>query len=232
MSKHKKDCLVCGEEIVYEKYSSELECYYCHQIQTSRVRCIKGHYVCDRCHSASANDLIATYCTSTRSTDPLEQALVLMRNPKVKMHGPEHHFLVPAVLLSSYYNIKSNPQEKEAKIREARERASKVPGGFCGYFGDCGAAVGTGIFVSLITDATPLSISEWRLANMMTSKSLLSIAEHGGPRCCKRNSYLAIVQATDFLKDNFDVEMKVNKKIKCQFHDLNKQCLREKCTFY
>jgi hypothetical protein len=155
-----------------------------------------------------------------------------MRNPKVKMHGPEHHFLVPAVLLSSYYNIKSNPQEKEAKIREARERASKVPGGFCGYFGDCGAAVGTGIFVSLITDATPLSISEWRLANMMTSKSLLSIAEHGGPRCCKRNSYLAIVQATDFLKDNFDVEMKVNKKIKCQFHDLNKQCLREKCTFY
>ncbi len=180
-----------------------------------------------RLRQRSDNDL----CTNTSSTDPLEQALVLMRNPKVKMHGPEHHFLVPAVLLSSYYNINGNPHEKEAKIREARERASKVPGGFCGYFGDCGAAVGTGIFVSLITNATPLSIGEWRLANMMTSKSLLSIAEHGGPRCCKRNSYLAILQATDFLKDNFNVEMKVNKNIKCEFHDLNKQCLREKCTF-
>jgi hypothetical protein len=185
VSAHKNGCLVCGEEIVYEEDSSELECYYCHQIQTSRVRCIKGHYVCDRCHSSSANDLITAFCTNTRSTDPLEQALVLMRNPKVKMHGPEHHFLVPAVLLSSYYNIKGDPHEKEAKIREARERASKLPGGFCGYFGDCGAAVGTGIFVSLITNATPLSIGEWRLANMMTSKSLLSIAEHGGPRCCK-----------------------------------------------
>ncbi|VUT25840.1 MAG: hypothetical protein MOIL_01256 [Candidatus Methanolliviera sp. GoM_oil] len=55
-------------------------------------------------------------------------------------------------------------------------------GGFCGYHGDCGAAVGTGIFISLITDATPLSKHEWKLSNLMTAKSLLSIANHGGPR--------------------------------------------------
>jgi hypothetical protein len=31
-------------------------------------------------------------------------ALNLMKNPQIKMHGPEHHFLVPAVLLAAYYN--------------------------------------------------------------------------------------------------------------------------------
>ncbi len=29
-------------------------------------------------------------------------AIRLMRLPAVKMHGPEHHFLVPAVLLAAY----------------------------------------------------------------------------------------------------------------------------------
>ena len=73
------------------------------------------------------------------------------------MHGPEHHFLIPAVLLSAFYNVSGEPGEKEKKIKQARKRAENVLGGFCGFYGDCGAAVGTGIFVSVITGATPLS---------------------------------------------------------------------------
>ena len=55
--------------------------------------------------------------------------------------------------------------------------------------------MGTGIFISLITDATPLSKEDWGLANRMTAASLNTIAEHGGPRCCKRDSFLAIMDA-------------------------------------
>jgi len=160
-------------------------------------------------------------------------ALTLMRNPAIRMHGPEHHFLVPAVLLSAYYNQKKSAGEKTEKIKEAEKRAKNILGGFCGYYGDCGAAVGTGIFISLITKATPLSEREWKLCNTMTAKSLLSIANMGGPRCCKRNTILAIIEAVSFLRENFDIEsINVSENVKCEFNSLNKECIKDRCPFY
>jgi len=50
-----------------------------------------------------------------------------------------------------------------------KKRAEKVLGGFCGLYGGCTAAVGTGIFVSLVTNATPLSEGEWKLTNLTTA---------------------------------------------------------------
>jgi hypothetical protein len=231
MSHKISGCLVCGLELVYGK-NEKLECFYCHRVFLSNTKCQKGHYVCDECHSMPGNDLIETYCIATKLKDPLELALTLMRDPRMKMHGPEHHFLVPAVLLAAYYNIKGDQKDKKRKIQEARLRSSKVLGGFCGFYGDCGAAVGTGIFISLITGATPLSTREWRLSNLMTARSLSSIANHGGPRCCKRNTYLAINEAVSFLKKNFAMPMQINGNLKCEFSDINKECLKEKCPYY
>jgi len=231
MSHVRSGCVVCGEELVYGQ-NEKLECFYCHKIFDSNVKCKKGHYVCDNCHSMPGNDLIESFCNTSKITDPLELALILMRNPKIRMHGPEHHFLVPAVLLAAYYNVKGDYNQKRLKIKEARSRSSKILGGFCGFYGDCGAAVGTGIFMSLITNATPLSSQEWRLSNSITAKSLLTIANHGGPRCCKRNTFLAINEAVNFLKENFSFRMKINRTIKCEFKDLNKECLKKECPFY
>jgi len=231
MSVHRTGCLVCGKELVYGQ-TETVECFYCHTRSASNVKCLDGHFVCDTCHSASANDLIETFCSTTLLEDPLEIALVLLKNSVVNMHGPEHHFLVPAVLLAAYYNVKEEPREKSSKIRMARQRASSILGGFCGSHGDCGAAVGTGIFISLITNSTPLSIDEWRLSNLMTAESLYIIAQYGGPRCCKRNTYLAILEATQFLKEHFNVDMKIKHEMCCEFSDLNRECLREKCQFY
>jgi hypothetical protein len=229
---HKTGCLICGEELVYEKEPAKVECFYCIQACDSNVKCKNGHYVCDRCHSLPAMELIENYCLSSKSEDPLELALTLMRKPNVKMHGPEHHYLVPAVLLAAYYNSKKEYGMKATKLRMAKKRASHILGGFCGFYGDCGAAVGTGIFVSLITDANPLSVAEWKLANLVTAKSLLTVAEHGGPRCCKRNTYLALMQAVEFLKEKLGVTLKVREGHECEFSDLNSECLRQSCLFY
>ncbi|MGD0158779.1 MAG: DUF5714 domain-containing protein [Candidatus Bathyarchaeia archaeon] len=231
MSHKRSGCVVCGDELVYGQ-NEKLECFYCHEILDSNVKCRKGHYVCDKCHSMPGNDLIENFCSTSKITDPLELALILLRNPKIKMHGPEHHFLVPAVLLAAYYNAKGDYAQKRLKIKEARSRSSKILGGFCGFYGDCGAAVGTGIFMSLITNATPLSSREWKLSNLITAKSLLTIADHGGPRCCKRNTFLAINQTVNFLKENFSFDMKINRKVKCEFKDLNKECLKQKCPYH
>ena len=231
VTEKKVDCLICGKEIVYGK-PEKMECYYCHKVYESNARCESGHFVCDGCHSASANELIKSFCIATQLEDPLEIALILMRSPQVKMHGPEHHFLVPASLLAAYYNIKKNPNEKKTKIEDAKRRSAKILGGFCGFYGDCGAAVGTGIFISLITNSTPLSVEGWKLSNLMTAKSLLTIANHGGPRCCKRNTYLAIREAVNFVKLNLGTAMKTKKKILCEFSDLNKECLKQACPYY
>jgi hypothetical protein len=229
---HKNDCVVCGAPLAYLKESRLASCFYCKKAQETGALCAAGHYVCDSCHSLGANDLIEAFCLASDMTDPLEMARVLMRNPEVKMHGPEHHFLVPAVIIRAYYNALGTPAEAEGRIRKARQRADKVLGGFCGFYGDCGAAVGTGIAVSVITGATPLSKEEWRQSNLMTAKSLFTIANHGGPRCCKRNSFLAITEAVEFLKEQFGVSLKVNSGVACEFSPLNRECLKEECLFH
>jgi len=228
----KSGCLICGKELVYSGDSEKIDCYYCHQSFDSNTKCIDGHYICDNCHSAPAFDIIQNFCNTTDLTDPLKIALALMKHPSVKMHGPEHHFLVPAVLITAYYNQLQDQDQKVAKLEKAAKRATNILGGFCGYYGTCGAAVGTGIFISLITDSTPLSKEEWKLSNLMTSKSLAIIADHGGPRCCKRNSHLAIREAVNFLIEHFDVKLELNETLVCEFNSLNKECKKNDCPFF
>ena len=229
----KSGCLYCGKELLYLDRPESCVCIYCKGTFSTQARCVDNHFVCDACHSLSANDLIERFTNACVSKDPLEMAITLMKSPSVKMHGPEHHFLVPAVLLSAFYNVKGEPAEKAGSIAKARQRAEHVLGGFCGFYGDCGAAVGTGIFVSVMTGATPLSEESWMLANLMTARSLHTIALAGGPRCCKRNSFLALGEAVAFVKERFGVEMEADPVgARCAFSPLNKECRKANCRFY
>jgi len=176
--------------------------------------------------------LIEKVCAQSDSTRPVELAIALMKSPTVKMHGPEHHFLVPAVLLTAFYNIKSQHNEKTKKLHVARQRAENVLGGFCGFYGACGAGVGTGIFISLITDSTPLSTETWGLANKMTADSLACIAELGGPRCCKRDTFLALKCASEFVEQHFSVNLPISDPLLCDFSHFNRECLQSDCPFH
>ena len=51
-----------------------------------------------------------------------------------------------------------------------------------------------------------------------------------GPRCCKRDSYLSILSAVDFVKEHFGVEME-KQEIVCNFSDRNGQCIGKRCPF-
>ena len=66
----------------------------------------------------------------------------------------------------------------------------------------------------------------------MTAKSLLSVANHGGPRCCKRNTFLSIMQAVEFSEENLHVAMNIDKGTKCDYSTLNAECLKNECPFY
>jgi hypothetical protein len=227
---YSEGCILCGKELVYTKENTVKDCVYCGKKVETNVRCPDGHFVCDSCHSTSAFDLIENFCNHTDLTDPMQIAVMLMKHQHIKMHGPEHHYLVPAALLAAYYNFIGNSDVRPYRMRAARKRAEQVPGGFCGSHGNCGAAVGAGIFISVITGATPLAEEEWQISNRMTAMALLAIADKGGPRCCKRDSYTAIYQAVTFLKNKMNIEMPLS-KVECSFSERNKQCKFEACEY-
>ena len=61
--------------------------------------------------------------------------------------------------------------------------------------------------------------------------ALDAIGSVGGPRCCKRDSYLSILRAVDFVREHLGVEM-VCEPIRCTHSSLNQQCIRERCPFF
>ena len=109
---------------------------------------------------------------------------------------------------------------------------SHIPGGMCGQWGTCGAGVSTGIFMSIATGATPLTGASWGLANQMTARSLSSIGQIGGPRCCKRDSYTAILSAIDFADEQLHIKMERPDSIRCRMSERNAQCIKKACPYH
>ena len=183
------ECVICKSPLEYLEKDEEMECAICHKKESSKTRCIEGHYVCNDCHTKGI-DTIIDICLNTYSKDPIGIIRMMMAAPFCHMHGPEHHVMVGSALLTAYKNAGGDINLKEALI-EIQSRGKSVPGGACGFWGACGAGISTGMFVSVITKASPLTQESWGLSNMMTSKALGEIGKIGGPRCCKRDSYLA-----------------------------------------
>ena len=154
-----------------------------------------------------------------------------MASSFVHMHGPEHHFIVGASLLCAYSNTYGGVDLENA-LNAVISRGKKVPGGFCGMAGCCGAAVSAGIFLSVILKATPMSKEEWALSNRMTSRCLEAVSRLGGPRCCKRDSYTTILAAAEFLREELGKPLGVSDEILCSHFGDNAECLKVECPYF
>lgn len=224
-------CLICGEELQYLKQAERMECAICHTAHMSNAKCKENHFICDTCHSKKGIEVIKETCLQSASKNPIDLARKIMTNPFIYMHGPEHHIMVGACLLTAYANC-GGDLALESALDEMELRGKQVPGGFCGLHGCCGAAISTGIYYSIITKCTPLHKEDWQKANLMTATALSSIAKHGGPRCCKRNSFLAMQEAIDYTAKNKNIFMQAPLRIVCGFYMNNNECLEHNCTFH
>lgn len=213
-----EECIVCEAPLVYLEKDELMECVLCHKKEFSKTRCQNGHYVCNDCHTKGM-DVIISMCLKEPSQNPIEIIRTMMNASFCHMHGPEHHVMVGAALLTAYKNAGGNIELKDALI-EMMHRGKAVPGGACGFWGACGAGISAGMFVSIISGSTPLSTESWGLANKMTSKALDAIGSIGGPRCCKRDSYLSILAAIEYVKEHFGIEMDRNGLIRCSMQSL------------
>lgn len=223
-----QECIICGAPLEYLDADETMECALCHKKEASRTRCREGHYVCNECHTKGV-DAIVGLCLKETSKDPVRIIERMMDLPFCHMHGPEHHIMVGAALLTAYHNAGGDIQLRQALL-DMMNRGKKVPGGTCGFWGACGAGISAGMFVSILSKSTPLAAEPFGLSNRMTAKALEEIGTIGGPRCCKRDSFLSIRAAVDFVREHFGVEMEMS-DIVCRYSSQNNQCIGRRCPF-
>ena len=114
----KKNCLVCGKPLIYFEEEKLLECRLCHR---------------DECHAGGGAEILDLLLRSEEK-DPVALFLRLCEMPEVHLHGPEHHSIVPCVLLTAYRNCGGRIDLARA-LREAWKRGQKTAGGACGFQG-------------------------------------------------------------------------------------------------
>jgi len=223
---------MCGDELELLPNPVNTMCDYCGRKTNISHECRSSHYICDLCYHLSAHDLISETCLKYAGIDPIELAIQIMNSPVIKMHGSEHHFIVPAVLLTCAYNLKGLRHRLEDNLGLIYERTKSETSTYCTFkAGTCGAAFGAGVFLSVFNDRTAYSEDEWSEANHIISESLKRVAASPGPRCCKRDTYLTILASIDFLKEKYSLELPISNP-KCTFSLRNKNCGREECEFY
>ena len=163
--------------------------------------------------------------------NPIAIAQDVMRNDFVSMHGPEHHFLDGASFLVAYKNCGGDIDISEA-LKQLSTRSVKMPGGICGYWGICGSLASVGASLSIIHGTHALSNDEFYKDQMeYTSLVLKKMSEIGGPRCCKRNAFISLITAVDFVNKKYKINMEKDTVI-CNFHKSNKDCIKDRCPFY
>lgn len=224
-----EECIICRAPLEYLNEDVLMECCVCNKQEMSKTRCVNGHYVCDDCHKKGI-DAILGLCLEEKSCNPIEIVRKMMDMPFCHTHGPEHHIMVGCALITAYRNA-GGEVDLATALNEMISRGGKVPGGACGFWGACGAAVSTGMFISIISGSTPLATEAWGQSNLMTSRSLSAVGVVGGPRCCKRNSYISILTAIDYAEEITGIKME-KPRVVCSHTSSNSQCIGKRCPFH
>ena len=123
----KEECLICNAPLEYLEKDEPMECGICHKKENSKTRCTNGHYVCNECHTKGM-DIIIRLCLGETSKNPIGIIDKLMLQPFCHMHGPEHHVMVGAALLTAYKNAGGDIDLPGAMI-EMINRGKSVTGG-------------------------------------------------------------------------------------------------------
>jgi hypothetical protein len=146
------------------------------------------------------------------------------------MHGPDHHPLVPAIILSVYKHLGGDISDQD--ILTGIDRGNSIPGGACSFLGADGAAIGVGIAYSIIFNATPYMGKERQLVQRIVKDVLEEIAQYKAPRCCQRECYIALKMASQLSKKHLPFRLPADEAFICsQFH-LNKECIGKKCPLW
>ena len=171
--------------------------------------------------------------TSVSPTDLLEE---VMADPRCPAFGPIHHFIVGAVLLACWRNAEADAGRKallHSDLEEMVARSSCMPGATCARWGVCGAAVSAGMAYAIVRGNAPLRNEGWQDGQLMVSDLLQLIARAGSPRCCKRDTRVAMAAAVPYFNALGGPQLVERKGMPiCETHVQNSMCMGASCPFF
>ncbi|MDO5147968.1 MAG: DUF5714 domain-containing protein [Oscillospiraceae bacterium] len=175
--------------------------------------------------------LIIKNIVNETSKNPVQIFRNIAGNPYVSIHGPEHHILDGACLLTAYKNAGGNIDIDDALVKLMSE-GLRMPGAMCGLWGVCGAVTSIGAALAIIDGTGPLSADgTWGNHMQFTSAAISELGKVNGPRCCKRDAMIAFRHAVEYVNKHYGVHLEQD-FCKCEFSGLNAQCIKERCPFY
>ncbi|MBE6895029.1 MAG: hypothetical protein E7483_05465 [Ruminococcaceae bacterium] len=173
---------------------------------------------------------IVLFCLNSKSTNPIKLFGEITAKDFVRMHGPEHHIIDGACLLTAFYNTGGKIDLKQSLLILVKE-AERMPGAICGLWGVCGAATSIGAALAVIDGTGPLSSDgSWGKHMVLCGDILKNIGATKGPRCCKRDGVIALLTAVEYISTNFDIQLDKG-NFACSFSGINSQCIADRCPF-
>jgi 7,8-dihydro-6-hydroxymethylpterin dimethyltransferase len=228
--RHACDCLVCGAPLRYLEEETPQTCAFCGVMLPATARCEQGHFVCDACHTRDAEAFLEHLCLTTPETDMIALLQEIREHPAIPLHGPEHHILVPGVILATYRNL--GGEVSPDLLRTALRRGQGVPGGWCAFTGACGAALGVGIAFSLLLGANPVKPQERQQVQQIIQAVLKEQSIFAAARCCQRDSWLALKKAAELSKNYLPLALQADFPLRCTQAHQNRECLGTACPLW
>lgn len=170
-------------------------------------------------------------CKKNTGTDPAAIFMDVAGRDFVRIHGPEHHVLDGAAVLTACHNA-GLAFDLEDALARIRTEGLKMPGAACGFWGVCGAVTSIGAALAILDHTGPLTTDgSWGKHMEFTSAAIARMGKVNGPRCCKRDGFIALETAVAFINENYPITLTAA-PIHCHFSPRNEQCLHERCPFF
>ena len=176
------------------------------------------------------SERIIAECMKSSATNPYEIFGAIAKKDFVNIHGPEHHVLDGACILTAFHNAGGNI-DLRAALQKLMHEGLRMPGAACGLWGVCGAVTSIGAALAIIDGTGPLSTEDWGSHMEYTSAALARLAKTGGPRCCKRDAFASMEQAVEYIKERYGIALPMP-PIKCEFSSRNAQCIGKRCPYH
>lgn len=151
-------------------------------------------------------------------------------HPSIPKHGPEHHAMVPAIIVTAYQN--SGGTLPQNALKTALSRGSGVIGGSCGFLGMCGAASGVGIGFAIILESSPITSTARSTVQKVTHEVLGEIAQYEAARCCNREVWTALSIASALSHKFLHVKLEAMADFKCDQKKFNQYCYGKQCPIH
>ena len=230
LMRHSSGCMVCAKPIVYLERDTPKSCRFCSGTFHANAVCTDGHFVCDNCHGSGVLDIVRHICITTDQTDMIALAETIRAHPSFPVHGPEHHFMVPGVILAAYRN--SGGIIADEAIINGINRGQSIPGGTCAFWGCCGAAAGAGIALGIILGANPLIADKRRVVQQAVGEISAAIGHIEAARCCRRETLTVLAKTAELSNALLAVPLAADTAFNCGQVRQNRECILDSCPFF